>query len=91
MQIQIEEEPITLVNLYAPTQSEGASQAEFMTKLNSELQDLEISDLFIGGDFNIQIPNSHTEYNDTSRGTSNRTIYVHQIMDVLSQYELSDA
>lgn len=90
LKIKLDEEFFTLINVYAPTQNEGSVQGDFMTRLNSAMQDIEITDLLIGGDFNIQIFSNSPPSTCPSRSPSNRATYLAHITDMLSQYDLSD-
>lgn len=98
MQIVVEGESLTLINVYAPTQSEGTEQSNFLENLNSTIDDLEISDVLMGGDFNIHI---HQNSGQSARGShlgdsnprssSQRSRYITSIHALLDQYHLADA
>lgn len=74
LQIVIEGESLTLVNVYAPTQNEGIEQTSFLENINSVLDELEISDLFMGGDFNIHTPSiSYPSSQDNTTGDNSNS------------------
>lgn len=55
LQLSLKDETYTLVNIYAPTQSEYSDQIDFLLKLEEELSELEVHNLILGGDFNVQL------------------------------------
>lgn len=52
LQAQCDDWPITLLNIYAPTADRPDEQIGFLDTLEGLLNDLDISNLVIGGDFN---------------------------------------
>lgn len=52
LQAQIEDWPVSLLNVYAPTADHPDDQIGFLDTLERLLNDLDISNLVIGGDFN---------------------------------------
>lgn len=97
LQVLVEGEILTLINIYAPTQNEGAEQASFLENLNSTIDDLEIADLFMGGDFNVQIhwyssrlPANNTPGPQNQRSASQRDSYIARINDILDYFLISD-
>lgn len=79
-QIQRNEEHITLVNAYAPTQNEANNQVEFINKLHETWGNLEIHTLITAGD--DKVLNSQT---NTSRAS-----YINHIQALLQDYNLAD-
>lgn len=90
LQIIIDEDVLTLINVYAPTQSEGSEQASFLERLNTAVDELEISDVFMGGDFNIHIPSNSEQSEVNLRSSSHRATYINRIQAFLSQYDIAD-
>lgn len=84
LQLTREQESITLVNVYASTSNEAANQNILIEKISENLEQLEIQELFIGGDFNIKL--------DEQNGDSNlaRDAYVNKIQALLGDYALVD-
>lgn len=84
VQFQQDDEQITLLNVYAPTQSEPNSQLAFIEKLHTTLGNIQIQTLLVAGDFNVQLDFSSAKYGSpTSR-------YVDQINALLEDYNLID-
>lgn len=97
LQITIEGEIFTLLNIYAPTQNEGIEQIHFIENLDSVLDNFEISNLFMGGDFNTQMCSPQKEVSrddntggDNSRPQSQRAIYISRIEALLNHYDIAD-
>lgn len=90
LQIELGEEVLTLINIYAPTQLEGIEQALFFERLNNVVDDLEVSDIFMGGDFNIHIPRNSETPEGNIRPSSHRATYIARIHAFLNQYNISD-
>lgn len=93
VQIRSGEENITLVNLYAPTQSEGQQQVQFIRQVEAVLTNMAIHTLYIGGDLNVQLPfprdiQHHPDNSTTSRGAT--ATYVHLIQSLLDDFQLED-
>lgn len=88
IQMDLEDESITIANIYAPTQSEARQQVTFITDCEKVLAGLNIQSLYLGGDFNTQL-RSPTE--DTERlSVTNGSIYRTQIKSIMSDYSLTD-
>lgn len=87
IQFALKGETITLVNIYAPTQSEAHEQINFIIKCEEILAGLEIQNLYLGGDFNIQLDAVNTsQRNPQANGTSYRT----HIQELMNDYSLMD-
>lgn len=84
LQILTGTERVTLVNVYAPTSNEPANQTLLMGKIQEHLAELEIQNLFEGGDFNVKL--DETDINSTPA----RDLYIAQIDELLSDYTLVD-
>lgn len=83
LQIKVREDIFTFLNIYAPTQSQSRDQDDFIQKVGQTLDNLEITDLFVGGDFNTQLhlgSHSSTSSNSYSSG----------INSLMKDYSLSD-
>lgn len=101
LQIELEGESLTLVNVYAPTQSEGTEQITFIERLNATLDGLEISDILMGGDFNISLHHTSGVHvnsspqagisSETQPRLATRATYLASINDLLNQYSISNA
>lgn len=78
---------ITLVNVYAPTGNEANNQTLLLGKIRETLAELEIHNLFIGGDFNVKMD----DLNPPSTRTPTRDTYIAQINVLLNDYSLVDA
>lgn len=83
LQVKFNEDLITFLNLYAPTQSEGREQEEFIRKVGNSLDKLEVSDLYVGGDFNVQLDRP-------SSLRTNSNLYISGILSLMEEYSLSD-
>lgn len=75
---------VTLVNVYAPTSNEASKQNLLIETLYERLVDLEIQDLFIGGDFNVKMDEVH------NTSSPARDAYINQINVLLNDYALVD-
>lgn len=91
LQCGLDGELFTLINIYAPTQSEGTEQASFLERLNATVDELEASEIFIGGDFNIDIPAFNKTLTGNNRPHSHRATYISRIQAFFDQYSVSDA
>lgn len=97
LQIEVQGNILTLINVYAPTQSEGIEQANFIEQLNSNLENLEITEVYLGGDFNISIPHILPDATpispppDSHTRASNRATYLARIKALTCQYNISNA
>lgn len=92
LQIRHDAEIITLANIYAPTQSEGREQDNFIDDIEEVLAGLEIHSLFMGGDFNINLDQIQNENSVDVEGRRNnrRRVYAMRLNDLLSEYGLTD-
>lgn len=93
LQVKAGEENITLVNLYAPTQSEGPQQLQFIRRVEALLTGMAVHTLYIGGDLNVQLPSpldtqGHSDNPTTSRG--NAATYAYLIQSLLDDFQLED-
>lgn len=84
LQVRKGQDPITLVNIYAPTSNKASNQANLMGEINQLLANLEIQNLFIAGDFNIKLDDTD------SASTPSRDLYINQIKTLISDYDLAD-
>lgn len=82
LQFKREEETTTVVNIYAPTQSETREQENFVKKLDQKLGDLEISEIFIAGDFNTKLDDNSQPHQTSS--------YRVELLSLLEEYNLAD-
>lgn len=82
LQLTRRKERITLVNIYAPTTSEADNQSLLMGKILEHLADLEIQNLFMGGDLNIKM--------DDTISTPARDMYLAHIKVLMDDYGLAD-
>lgn len=57
LQVTQDNEVITLINVYSPTQCEPREQLELIVSLQEALTNLEVQTTILGGDFNIQLDN----------------------------------
>lgn len=85
-QLQRNQELYTMVNAYAPTQSERNEQIVFSQNLEEKLANIEVSNLFVGGDLNIQMDRDPHRSRSTMDGVSYATL-MHDLMD---NYNLCD-
>lgn len=86
----------SLVKVYAPIQSEGVQQTLFMECLHASLDNLNITTVIMGGDFNAQLQflNNQNEGDNQSCARplpSHGVNYADKVQALLDQYELSDA
>lgn len=81
---------LTVVNVYAPTQSENREQLHMIELLDELLSNIEIQSLFLGGDFNIQLEPPATDLSSSPPSGTARTSYVNQIQALLDDYNLED-
>lgn len=93
LQVQIGEENITLVNLYAPTQSEGQQQIQFIRQVEEILVGMTIQSLYVGGDLTTQLnsPQSSQDQSDipnSSRSTA--ATYSHLVESLMNDFQLED-
>lgn len=88
MQIQLDAEVLTLLNVYVPTQNDSSDQIRLIAQLQERLANIEIQMLFMGGDFNVQLhaPARHTN----ASGTPTKQSYAHLLHDLLEDYHLAD-
>lgn len=49
------DESLTLINIYAPTSSDQAAQSNLMNNLHTKMDNSEIFNIVMGGDFNTQL------------------------------------
>lgn len=98
LQIKVEDVCLSLANIYAPTQNEGIEQSNFLERFNSTLDNLEVTNIFLGGDFNTHIPLTYdrtspdlNQSGDALRHSSHRATYWARINALLNQYDISDA
>lgn len=78
------QEQITLVNVYAPTCNEPNNQNLMMEQVLNHLTELQIQNLFVGGDFNIKLDDTH------ANSTPARDMYIAHINLLLNDYALVD-
>lgn len=88
IQVEMENEVISIANIYAPTRSEAREQVTFMTECEEILAGLHIQFLYLGGDFNTQLssPTDTTEKDSATNGSLYRT----QIRSLMSDYSFTD-
>lgn len=55
MQMPWGDEPITLINVYAPTSNDHSGQSALLNNLYTVLNNMEVHNIIIGGDFNTQL------------------------------------
>lgn len=84
LQVTKNKEHLTLFNVYAPTSNEPNNQSILIGKIYKNLADLEIHNLFIGGDFNVKLDDP------TNASTTARDSYVNQIRVFLDDSTLVD-
>lgn len=89
IQLQQENEVLTLANIYAPTQSEARQQEQFMGSLEESLADMEITSLFLGGDFNVQLDET-SQGRSHPRRSAELQLYINRIQAILEDYTLTD-
>lgn len=89
--ITINDEVITIANVYAATQSEPRDQLTFMSELEERLAGLEIQTLYIGGDLNTKLtPNNTATDQDSASSASNGANYRSLICSIMTDYSLMD-
>lgn len=80
IQLKRDNEEITLLNVYAPTQSEADNQLTFINSIHEMLGQLQIHTLIMAGDFNVQMSPNNT-------GSSSAALkYEDQICYLLEDY-----
>lgn len=82
LQFKRKDDTITVANVYAPTQSEAREQEHFISRVDQELNNLEISELYIGGDFDTKFQ-ARSDPNFT-------TTYTEGIQNILDEFQLAD-
>lgn len=87
-QIKRQEEHITLVNVYAPTQNEANNQISLIRKLHETLGNLEIHTLIIAGNFNVQL---NLPGATTPPAAGGKETYADHIQTLLQDYNIVDA
>lgn len=92
VQLTTENEHLTLVNVYAPTNNDPAAGCALMDKLNRSLTDLEIHSIIIAGDFNTKLDtaNSPGYSNSNTLPNTPRGSYAQLINALLEDYDLVD-
>lgn len=85
VQIQRDEDIITLLNVYAPTQNDAINQLSLINDIHEKLGNLQIHTLLIAGDFNVQLGSTNTNV------SPNTARYIDQIHALLEDYSLLDA
>lgn len=88
IQADLEEERITIANIYAPTQSESREQVSFISECERVLANLDIHTLLLGGDFNTQL--ALTTQGEERILITNGSMYRTQIQSIMSDYALTD-
>lgn len=81
---------ITLLNVYAPTQSESREQIQLISDLQAELSKLEVHTLIMGGDFNLKMDQQSDNTQTNADRSSMRTSYATQLKALLEDYHLAD-
>lgn len=84
LQILKGQEEITLVNVYAPTSNDAHNQTLLMGQIHETLAEMEVQNLFIGGDFNVKIDDADAPPSPA------RETYIAQINLLLDDYSLVD-
>lgn len=89
VQVSLGADIVTLINIYAPTQSEPRQQDQFIGSLEESLADLEITILLMGGDFNTQLDEISSGTSHSNRHSQSQ-IYANRIISILEEYALTD-
>lgn len=84
-QLHVHQEVYTMINAYAPTQSEHSEQMTFIQNLEEELTKLEVNTLILGGDLNIKMPTAQISQTG-SAGPS----YYSRLLEFMDTYNLTD-
>lgn len=87
IQVDTDNEPLTLINVYSPTQSEPREQTDFIASLQEGMTNLEIQTTILGGDFNIQL-DKQPQPSRQQRVAS--VSYYSQLLTLLDEYHLVD-
>lgn len=88
IQVENDNDTLTLINVYSPTQSESREQLELVASLQEALTNMEVRTAVLGGDFNIQLD---VEPQVTRQQRMGSTSYRSQLMALLEEYHLADA
>ena len=84
---EIDENPLVIVNVYAPTKDQTDLQIQFMKLLKDYLEKYSDKNLIIGGDFNICLNYSLDKRGGKKENTSKCT---NSIKSIVEEYNLSD-
>lgn len=91
LQLKVNDEVLTITNIYAPTQNFVHQQIELVSHLQDQLGKLEIRTLLLGGDFNVKLDDQQTSRTQTSNPlTPTRDSYYNLIQSLLEEYNLVD-
>lgn len=86
MQVKVGEDEVTLANLYAPTQSNGDQQVQFIRHIEEALLGMEVHSLYIGGDLNVQLTTPHNGHTQPNSANT----YAYLINSLLNDFQLED-
>ena len=78
--------PMTLVNIYAPTQDKPKEQMQVLNEIMQIIKD-NVYNLVLGGDFNTHLCPKLDMYHNTSNSTS---MYASRIIELMQEWELCD-
>lgn len=93
LQVKLGDENITLVNLYAPTQSEGQQRIQFIRQVEEVLLGMAVHTLYIGGDLNVQLtsPQDLQDQPDSCNSSMSTTAtYAQPINSLIEDFQLED-
>ena len=85
--LEIEKNPIVIINLYAPTKDNAAGQNDFIEKLNSLVEEYSDKPLIIGGDFNICL---NLKLDKKGGVTEEISSYRNKVLDLMEEFDLVD-
>ena len=87
LDITVQEEPMILCNIYAPTKDKQPEQIDFITFVENILQDYKDNNIIIGGDFNAYLNPNLDKCGIKKEGLS---VYAQKIIDFNVDFNLID-
>lgn len=87
LNIEIDGQTATLINIYAPTQNYPQEQIQLMDTIEDQLSDFQVQKAFFAGDLNIQLHQEHSQQSNSQKSTSNlRQNYIEKIGALTKNY-----
>lgn len=87
LQVKRGDNILSMVNLYAPTQSEAKEQNQFLGAVDEALANIEVHSLLLGGDLNVHLDRNDADQRRRSTSTAS---YIEKINALMEDYNLGD-